>query len=493
MSLRLRAVLIAGVALIVLWMAAAGWMMRGVRASLDEALDERLAMSATMVAGLMARAAFSPHPEPRDWGEVIRAGGSDGIACEIRSLQGAVLAQTDGGPRTSAMTLPTGFSTREIDGRNWRIYVLQDAGGYQVMTADLVKRRAVLTNGMLRAAGIPFLIAVIGGLVALWIGIGRGLTPLETLRAALRAKRTDDTTPVDIGKAPKELKPVVVALNGWLDRLAQTLAGQRAFTDGAAHELRTPLTAIDTHLQVAALTQGGASKQALQQASDGVKRLGHTLDQLMTLARTEAPIHEHDICESVTEVIEGVLTEMGETDRGPFSMRVGSMSEQGKGAPVRRRSGRILVSIPAADTGSVLPRSMLATALRNLLDNAMRYSPEGSEITLSVMADEPNRRYCIEVSDRGPGLAAAHTEQLGQRFWRGDQGRQRGEGAGLGISIVQAIARRFDATLEFAPREGGGLVARLFVPASHRAHGGDASLIAAMSTVRPSSSLATSV
>ncbi|MFK0380004.1 ATP-binding protein [Pandoraea sp. NPDC090278] len=496
MSLRLRAVLIAGVALIVLWMAAAGWMMRGVRASLDEALDERLAMSANMVAGLMARAAFSPHPEPRDWGEVIRAGGGDGIACEIRSLQGAVLAQTDGSPKTSTMTLPTGFSTREIDGRSWRIYVLQDAGGYQVMTADLVKRRAVLTNGMLRAAGIPFLIAVIGGLIALWIGIGRGLTPLETLRATLRGKRTDDTTPVDIGKAPKELKPVVVALNGWLDRLAQTLAGQRAFTDGAAHELRTPLTAIDTHLQVAALTQGSASKQALQQASAGVKRLGHTLDQLMTLARTEAPIHEHDICESVTEVIEEVLTEMGETDRGPFSMRVGSIAEQGEftmRAPVRRRSGRILVSISATDTGSVLPRSMLATALRNLLDNAMRYSPESSEITLSVMADEPSQRYCIEVSDRGPGLAAEHTAQLGQRFWRGDQGRQRGEGAGLGISIVQAIARRFDATLEFAPREDGGLVARLFVPVGDDVHGGDASRVAAMSTVRPSSSLATSV
>lgn len=493
MSLRFRAVLIAGVALIVLWMVAAGWMMRGVRASLDEALDERLAMSANMVAGLMARAAFSPHPEPRDWGEVIRAGGSDGIACEIRSLQGAVLAHTDGSPKTSAMTLPTGFSTREIDGRHWRIYVLQDAGGYQVMTADLVKRRAVLTNGMLQAAGIPFLIAVIGGLMALWIGIGRGLMPLKTLRATLRGKRTDDTTPVDIGKVPKELKPVVVALNGWLDRLAQTLAGQRAFTDGAAHELRTPLTAIDTHLQVAALTQGSVSKRALQQASAGVKRLGHTLDQLMTLARTEAPIHKHDKCESMKEVIEEVLTEMGETDRGPFSMRVGSMSEQGKGAPVRRRSGRVLVSISETDKGSVLPRSMLATALRNLLDNAMRYSPAGSEITLSVISDEPNRRYCIEVSDRGPGLAAAHTEQLGQRFWRGDQGRRRGEGAGLGISIVQAIARRFDATLEFAPREGGGLVARLCVPMGDGMDGGDASRVAAVSTVSSSSSLASSV
>ncbi|ODP32331.1 ATP-binding protein [Pandoraea sp. ISTKB] len=439
MSLRLRAVLIAGVALILLWTAAAGWMMRGVRASLDDTLDERLAMSATMVSGLMARAAFSPHTEGRDWGDVIRAGAGDGIACEIRSLQGAVLAHTDGGPQSSSLSLPTGFSTREIDGRQWRIYVLQDAGGYQVMTADLVDRRAVLTRDMLRAAGVPFLIAVVGGLLALWIGIGRGLQPLNTLRVALRHKRTDDTTPVDIGQAPTELRPVVTALNGWLDRLATTLAGQRAFTDGAAHELRTPLTAVDTHLQVAEMTQGHASKLALQQASTGVRRLRHTLDQLMTLAQTEAPVHAHDKCESVGSVIDDVLSEWGETDRFVFRM-VG------------------------VDSGSALPRSMLGTALRNIVDNAMRYSPAGSEITLTVRADEANRRYCIEVGDRGPGLAPEQTLRLGQRFWRGDQGRKRGEGAGLGISIVQAIARRFDATLEFTPREGGGLLARLHVP-----------------------------
>ncbi|VVE73284.1 two-component sensor histidine kinase [Pandoraea captiosa] len=440
MSLRLRAVLIAGVALVLLWSAAAGWMMRGVRASLDDALDERLAMSATMVSGLMARAAFSPLPQQRDWDEVIRTGASDGIACEIRSLQGAVLAHTDGGPQASSLALPAGFSTHEIDGRRWRIYVLQDAGGYQVMTADLVGRRAVLARDMLRAAGVPFFIAVVGGLLALWIGIGQGLMPLETLRTRLRHKRTDDTTPVDIGRAPTELRPVVAALNAWLDRLAYTLAGQRAFTDGAAHELRTPLTAIDTHLQVAQMTHGEPSQRALQQASAGVKRMRHTLDQMMTLAHAEAPVHAQDKCDSIGSVIDDVLSEWGEADRFQFRMT-------------------------GADSGSVLPRSMLVTAVRNLVDNAVRYSPANSEITVTVRADDAPRRYCIEVGDRGPGLAPGQTERLGQRFWRGDLGRERVPGAGLGISIVQAIARRFDATLAFAPRDGGGLLARLTIPA----------------------------
>lgn len=467
MSLRLRAVLIAGVALIVLWVVAAGWMMRGVQANLDRALDERLAMSARMVSGLLARAELMPLAAgagQAGWGEVIRVGTNDGIACEIRSVHGAVLARTDGGPDAAAQALPLGFSTKDVKGKRWRIYVLQDARGYQVMTADGLDRRAGLTHALLRAAGVPFLIAVVGGLMALWIGIGRGLSPLETLRAALRHKRADDTAPIDLGRAPLELRPVVSALNGLLDRLTQALAYQRAFTDAAAHELRTPLTAVDTHLQVAELTQGEEARNAVRRAGVGVRRLRHTLDQMMTLARAEAPAQALDVCDSVRGVIEEVIGEWEETDRGPVLPRVGSLSEWRNGAPVRRGRPRIAFSMLGEDGGTSVPRSMLGTAVRNLVDNALRYSPQGSVVELTVRVDERRRQYCVEIGDRGPGLAPEQATRLGQRFWRGDQGRQQGEGAGLGISIVRAIASRFGATLDFAPREGGGLSARLCVP-----------------------------
>lgn len=106
----------------------------------------------------------------------------------------------------------------------------------------------MLTRQMLIATTIPFLIAVIGGLLALWVGIGRGLSPLETLRRTLEGKSANDTSSVEIGEPPAELKSVVSALNELLAHLAQMLSSQRAFTDAAAHELRTPLTAIDTHL-----------------------------------------------------------------------------------------------------------------------------------------------------------------------------------------------------------------------------------------------------
>ncbi len=467
MSLRLRAVLIAGVALVVLWAVVAGWMMRGVQANLDRALDERLAMSARMVSGLLARAALSPLAPgvgKADWDDVIRVGTDDRIACEIRSVHGAVLARTDGGPQSAGRSLPLGFSTMAFEGKHWRIYVLQDARGYQVMTADGLDKRAALTGALLRAVGVPFMIAVVGGLIALWIGIGRGLSPLETLRLALRRKHADDTAPIDLGRAPTELRPVVSALNGLLDRLTQAMAYQRAFTDAAAHELRTPLTAVDTHLQVAEITRGESARRALHQAGVGVRRLRHTLDQMMTLARAEAPAHSPDACMSVREVMEEVLAVWEETDRGPVPLRVGSLSEWRNGAPVRRGVPRISFSMLCDDGGAPIPRSMLATAVRNLVDNALRYSPAERPIEVTVGMDEHRQQYCIVVADRGPGLAPEQAMRLGQRFWRGDQGRQQGEGAGLGISIVRAIASRFGATLEFASRDGGGLLARLSVP-----------------------------
>jgi len=441
MSLRLRAVLIAGIAMIVLWGLAAAWMMKDVQANLNRTLDDRLAMSARMVSGLLKRAALSPNTSPTHWADIIRVSSIDGIACEIRSMQGAVLAQSEGSPYSAMDPLPLGYSTRQVDGKLWRIYMLQDDRGYQVMAADRIDKRTAITSGMRRAVGIPFLIAMFGGLIALWIGIDRGLSPLEVLRQTLRDKQADDTTPIDGGKTPAELQPVIKALNGLLERLAQALANQRAFTDAAAHELRTPLTAIDTHLQVARLTHGAEALTSLQYAEEGVRRLRHTLEQMMVLARTDAPVHHGDNCPSVRSVIEEILarTEQDFADR-------------------------VMLSVNGADNGTPVPKSMLDTSLRNLIDNAIRYSPANRPVRLTVRFENELQKCFIEIADRGPGLSAKQATQIGQRFWRGDQGRRDGEGAGLGISIVRAIMRRFGGALELKPNEGGGLLAVLQIP-----------------------------
>jgi len=440
MSLRLRAVLIAGISLLVLWGAAAGWMMRGVHSNLDRTLDDRLAMSARMVAGLLERAALAPNSADSDFTEAVRISGKEGIACEIRSLQGDILARTTTGPHSEFESLPAEFSTQDVLGHQWRVYVLR-ANGYQITTADRVDQREMLIDELLSVAGVPFLIAFLGGLAALWIGIGRGLAPLETLSQQLRDKHADDTSAIAVNHSPSELRPVLDAMNGLLKRLARTLASQRAFTDAAAHELRTPLTVIDTHLQVARISEGDEVTSSLSNAEEGVKRLRRTLDQMMTLARAETPADEADVCSSVTASIRSVLDQW--------------KAEEGK---------RLSLSISGEDIGTPVPKSMLETAVRNLVDNAIRYSPREAAIEVGVFLEPSARRCLITVSDRGPGLTAEQASQIGQRFWRGDQGRKSKDGAGLGISIVRAIAERFGGVLNFEPREGRGLVAKFFVP-----------------------------
>jgi len=443
MSLRLRAVLIAGISLVLLWGAAAAWMMQGVRADLDKTLDGRLAMSARMVAGLLERGALKPGEPSTDLTEVVRVDAGARISCVIRGLHGQVLARTTGGPALSAESTPTGFSMHEEQGSLWRVYVL-NSGGYQITTADSIQQRDVLVNELLHAVGVPFLIAILGGLAALWIGIGRGLAPLQNLCLQLRAKQTDDTTPIAVTRSPSELRPVLDAMNGLLGRLAQALSSQRAFTDAAAHELRTPLTVIDTHLQVVRVTEGAEAQASLRSAEQGVQRLRRTLDQMMTLARTEASPAGHEArCTSVLSAVEHVLKLVDEDAQPRLALHVAG-SDPDQEVPV--------------------PRSMLETAIRNLVENALRYSPDSSPVDVTITFEQSSERCCIAVADRGPGLTEEQAPQIGRRFWRGDQGRHRENGAGLGISIVHAIAERFEGKLTFEPREGGGLVATICLP-----------------------------
>ncbi|MOA18151.1 Sensor protein SrrB [compost metagenome] len=189
------------------------------------------------------------------------------------------------------------------------------------------------------------------------------------------------------------------------------------------------------------MTDGEEAQASLASAEEGVRRLRRTLDQMMTLARTEATVDKADYCESVLAVVSGVL------DASPGTARE-----------------RVGLAVDGEDCGSSMPRSMLETAVRNLVDNALRYSPEQTRIAVHVQFGASARQCVLTVADRGPGLSPEEVVLVGRRFWRADQGRQRKNGTGLGISIVQAIARRFGGALVLKARDGGGLIAELTIP-----------------------------
>lgn len=438
MSLRLRLVLSIGVALAVLWSVAAVWMLRDLDRNLQHTLDERLAMSARMVSGLLAQSQSMIAGTPPVGGAgTLTVPGSRSIACQIRSLRGEVIATTEGASNAVLHADTPGYRTKVLDGVQWRTYTLQ-ANGFSITTADSLDERSELSRRIVLAAGLPFLIAVMGGLLALWFGAGRGLAPLERLRRTLSQRRPDTAESLDTPSLPVEVRPLVESLNQLLQQVERAVLRERSFTNHAAHELRTPLTAIDTHLQVARLTTGEDAQRALADAGEGVRRMRATLDQLLMLARIEGrlPFDEGELL-SAASVVDRVLAALA-PEAVSRIVRTGD-------------DGAAVLAVPP---------ELAVAALRNLIDNALRYSPTDSEVSIAIEPDRESVRF--RVVDRGTGFEPGDYAQATQRFWRGRV--HSGGGSGLGLAIVAAVATRYGGQIEFRPGSHVGTITELVLP-----------------------------
>lgn len=442
-SLRLRLLVIIGSSLLVLWSLVAAWMLADLRSELRTALDDRLAASARMVAGLVAQLPPSPAAggaPPPSLTDVI---GRDGLACEVSLLRGEVRVQTLARTASSPGLddLPPGYGIRTFGGKAWRTYVLQD-GPIRVATADRIEVREALLRDVALTAGVPFAVALAGSLAMLWLGIGGGLAPLERMRKVLERRRPDDDAPLATMTVPKELAPLAGTISHLLERVRAAITRERSFTDDAAHELRTPLTAIKTHLQVLRLASGSGvlpapAHEALGHADQGVLRMQRTLEQLLVLARLESG----DGFEADANCLAGDAVREAIHDA----------------EAVHGRPGQVLVEGLLEGVAVAAPCGLLASALRNLLDNALRSA--AAPVTLRVERRDQDRLSFL-VLDRGPGLTEAECGQAVQRFWRRSKA---GTGSGLGLSIASTIASRCGGELSLRPRPGGGLGAELTV------------------------------
>lgn len=434
MTLRWRLLLIIGVSLVTLWAAASIWMLVDLRKQFRSALDERLAASAHMVANLVLQlppTSDSTAASPA----LVNVLAKDGVACEVRLLRGGLLARTQNSPASLGFT-GTGYSTRTIDGVQWRSYTLEQRG-VRITTADRVDRRLALLRGIVLATAVPFVIAAAGGLIALWLGVRQGLSPLVLIRDALASRDPDALQHLPDTQVPGELKPLVSTINSLLDRIQRAIERERTFTGNAAHELRTPLTAVKTHIQVARLTGGGGETGiALEQAEQGVLRLQSTIDQLLMLARVDSA----QSFEGEREVSARVIAEMAVQQ-----------------APAEHHGSIVIRDNDASSTVSV-PPVLAVTALRNILDNACRHTPARTEVVLTVSEADGAASFTVE--DRGPGMSEDERARSVQRFWR----KGRGQGSGLGLSIVAAIAERYGGSFQLLPRAGGGLAACIAFP-----------------------------
>jgi len=430
MSLRLRLVITLGSAFVLLWSLAAAWMLFDVRNQLMLSLDQRLAASARMVAGLLVQL---PQPELTGGGVTrLRAeqlGIEDGLACQVSSLRGEVIARSHSTPDAVLDAQQTGFRDQMVSDTAWRSFTLVH-NGMRITTADRLDERATLQRSVLLAAAVPVLFALLGSLVALWFGVSSGLAPLRRIRTALAERSADSVEPLRIEPLPAELAPLVETQNQLFQRVAQTIERERRLTDDAAHELRSPLTAIKTHLQVAFMTTGERSRQAVIQAEIGADRMHRTLEQLLMLARVEGRVSFDDGLRCLP--IDVAQTALADTNQQP-------------GAPVE-----LITAADIPDRYIAMPPVLAIAALRNLLDNARRHTRAGSSVELALLSEDADR-VCFRARDYGPGIPAGTLEQITKRFWRNSDG----DGSGLGLSIVKAIAERCDCELRFVSLDDG--------------------------------------
>lgn len=323
-----------------------------------------------------------------------------------------------------------GFQDVELRGEQWRVFATRGAErDVRVYVAERADARYEILWGMTRALVAPSLVALplLASLVA--FALWRGLAPLRGLGALLSGRAPEAIEPVTIAPRSRELQSLVHALNGLLGRIAKLLQAERRFTADAAHELRTPLAAVRAQAQVAlAATDEASRRHALLGTLEGCDRASHLVDQLLLLSR---------------------LDHQGPQTSSPLDLAVLArrvLAELASRAVAKDQT----IELDAPDHWLVNGNEVLLGALlRNLVDNAVRYSPSGARVRVRIDKD------AITVDDSGPGLEPSFRARLGERFARATG--TGGSGSGLGWSIVRQIADAHGLQVRAEPSPLGGL------------------------------------
>ncbi len=357
---------------------------------------------------------------------------------QIGRGNGSILIRSADAPNIPILGAP-GFSEIERDGNAWRLLnTVSEDGAYRIQVSQAMSVREYEAFEVASQTSLPLAIILPLLLLALYLSIRRGLKPLDELAADVAARSPENLAALPREHIPQEVRPLVVALNRLLGRLDQALESERRFTADAAHELRTPLAAVKIQTQVAlASSDPEKHAHALQQVLAGVDRSSRLVDQLLRLARLD-PLADVANPQPVD------LLELAED-----AVLAGNGGAEGEAARV---------SLGQAASATVLgDGDLLAIAVRNLVDNALRYAPPPARVRIEVGHDENGIR--LAVIDHGPGVPPADLGRLTERFYRGRD--VAGEGSGLGLAIVARIAELHGARLEFANGGEGGFSATL--------------------------------
>jgi signal transduction histidine kinase len=360
---------------------------------------------------------------------------------------GDELISAFGGAPRGPLAETLGFSDRDIGNTKWRVYGL--ASGQpdeRLFVAQSYAIRQELIEFLTIHAMQPILWSLPLTVLLIWLSVSDGLRPLRRLAGAIGKRSAEQLTSIDNTSVPVEIRPLTDALNRLMEQLDQALAEERRFASDASHELRTPLAVIRTHAQVAKRSRDPAERAAaLDGLIAGVDRATHLCSQLLLLARLdpEAADSVHHAA-SLADAVEQAVAD--------------------KQALALSMSLEISQAMPPGDPCVVaVESSALGILVGNLLDNAIKYTPEGGRVRISVMPR--GGRIVLQLADSGPGIPPADRGRVLERFYR--RVGNTASGAGLGLSIVQRICELYGAEIALLDGDDGqGLCVEVSFPSA---------------------------
>jgi two-component system OmpR family sensor kinase len=348
---------------------------------------------------------------------------------QVWNMSGALLYSSQPSaklPQASAQ----GFSSIRNSDSGWRVFSLI-SGNHVIQAAQPEEARWETAAGMALRMLAPLAVLVPALALLAWIAVRKSLATLARVTAEVERRDASAMAPLDIHAVPEEIRPLLMPLNRLLLRLDESIASQRRFVADAAHELRTPLTALSLQAQLIDQAQDSKERnEATKNLRLGIARASHLVSQLLTLARQEPDAHRPFVHLNLAALVRQVVGEL---------------------APLADFM-KIDLGIGANQTAFVNgDEEALKILVGNLVDNAIRYTPEGGKVDVTLSNDSSG--LILRVEDTGPGIPIEDRERVFERFYRiaGNEV----QGSGLGLAIVKQIVQRHGALVEIATGENG--------------------------------------
>jgi two-component system sensor histidine kinase TctE len=407
-----------------------------------------LQVAAEAPAGRSARNRYALAPEAA---ALLRADETDTVFYQVLGLRGELLSGDASLPVPTSVdedgpAVPWELRYRDDEVGNERVRVAylwlapegQAGSGKQLMlvqVAETLGKRAKLTNEIIKGVILPQFVILPLAVLLVWLALARGIAPLNELQRRIRSRDSSDLSPIDERRIPDEVAPLVRAINDLLGRLDQSIGAQKHFLADAAHQLKTPLAGLRTQAEFAqreideGRSQPAELKRSLQQIALSSQRAAHMVNQLLAMARAEDK--EHAARRSEVNLAALAI----ETVRDFVPRAFDKSLDLGYEGPDAEHSGLRVLGHPL----------LIRELIRNLVDNALLYTPARGTVTVRVVEDPFGQVSVLQVEDSGPGIPESEREKVFQPFYRA-LGTD-ADGSGLGLAIVREIAHQHDAEI----------------------------------------------